>query len=111
PANFIITSAFVRLLGALEQFEMDVLKCLFYYRPSGMLGDEEDWLEQEVEPDVVQEVPQIDKKDPTKQIYSKPPLWTWLKKQAENNIERSRIFMNVFGISTIAGNFKGRQKQ
>ena len=41
--NFIITSAFVRLLGAWEQFELDVLKALFYYRPSGeILGPPEE---------------------------------------------------------------------
>src|SRR4051794_11350795 len=87
PANFLITSAFVRLLGASEQFELDVLKALFYYRPSGLLGHEEDWIEQKVEPEVIRESPQTDDKDPNKQVYQKPPLWTWLRKQAENNIE------------------------
>ena len=34
-ANFLITSAFVRLLGAWEQYELDVLKALVHYRPTG----------------------------------------------------------------------------
>ena len=31
--NFITSSALVRILDAMEQFEIDVLKALFYYRP------------------------------------------------------------------------------
>ena len=111
PANFLITSAFVRLLGAAEQFELDVLKSLFYYRPSGPLGHKEDWIEQKVEPEVIREKPQIDEKDPNKQVYNKPPLWTWLKKHAENTIERSKIFANIFGISTIPEAYKAKFKQ
>ncbi len=111
PANFLITSAFVRLLGASEQFEMDVLKALVYYRPSGLLGHESDWIEQKVEPDVIREVPVRDEKDSNKEVYSKPPLWTWLRKQAENNIERSRIFSNVFGVNPIPDGYKMKNKQ
>ncbi len=33
--DFVITSGFVRILGAHEQFERDVLKALLYYRPVG----------------------------------------------------------------------------
>ncbi len=33
-ANFCITSAFLRLLGAWEQYELDVLKALVHYRPT-----------------------------------------------------------------------------
>jgi hypothetical protein len=36
--NFIITSGFVRVLGAFEQFQMDTLKALLYYRPDSALG-------------------------------------------------------------------------
>src|SRR5262245_60947498 len=34
-ADFILTSGFIRILGAHEQFERDVLKALFFYRPKG----------------------------------------------------------------------------
>lgn len=33
--NFITSSALIRVLGAMEQFEIDVLKALLYYRPHG----------------------------------------------------------------------------
>lgn len=33
--NFITTSAMIRFLGALEQFEIDALKSLLFYRPHG----------------------------------------------------------------------------
>ncbi len=50
PANFLITSAICSTSGASEQFEMDVLKVLFYYRPNGMLGNEAEWIELSVDP-------------------------------------------------------------
>jgi len=109
PANFLITSAFVRLLGAWEQYEMDVLKALFYYRPLGLLGNEADQEIEEATPDVIREPPVVEKKK-NKLNYSKPPVWTWLKKQAENNIERTRIFKNVFGIEPIPEGFTDKQR-
>lgn len=35
------------------------------------------------------------------QVFKKPAVWTWVRKHAENIIERRRIFKNVFGLSTI----------
>lgn len=110
PANFLITSAFVRLLGASEQFEMDVLKALIYYRPSGLPGHESEWIEQVVERDVIREIPVPDKEDKNKLVYSKPLLWTWLRKPAENNSERSRILKNVFGVNPIPDGYTGKNK-
>lgn len=94
--NFCITSAFVRLLGAHEQFELDVLKALFYYRPSGeLLGHEDDHETQLVDKGVPLEIPEKRNKKPR---YNKPPLWTWMKKFVENNETRHQVFDNVFQI-------------
>ena len=104
PASFVITSAFVRLLGTSEQFELDVLKALFYYRPSGLLGqlvDSENIYSTE---DVIFEKPAIEKDD--REVYSKPTVWTWLRKQAENNVERATIFKRVFDIDLIPPEYK-----
>jgi hypothetical protein len=42
------------------------------------------------------------KEQPTRRngtdFYRKPVLWTWIKKSAENNIERRKILSNVYGI-------------
>ena len=59
PANFVITSAFVRLLGASEQFELDVLKSLFFYRPSGKAVETDSKLIV-VEADVMLEQAEVD---------------------------------------------------
>lgn len=100
--NFCITSAFVRLLGAWEQYEIDVLKVLFFFRPSGKaVGSTEEQLDQpddaslEKLESIVQEEPV---REGDKKIYSKPPIWTWVRRFAENNEERRKIFTNVFGI-------------
>jgi len=98
PGNFLITSAFVRLLGTLERFEMDVLKALFFYRPSGLLGVEADQITITASSDVFLEEPE---KSGDSLIYRKPAVWTWLRKQAENNVERRKIFSQVFGIKTV----------
>ena len=94
--NFIITSAFVRLLGALEQFEMDVLKALFHYRPEGLSYEKTKEDITQIENDIFMEFPDEDGDD---LIYSKPAIWNWVKKQAENNIERGKIFKKVFGLT------------
>jgi len=106
PANFVITSAFVRLLGASEQFEMDVLKSLLYYRPSGKAIDTNSEPIM-VEADVLLEQPEVDGE---KRIFHKLPIWTWIRKQAENNIERDKIFSNVFGIKTVAAKCSAKKK-
>jgi hypothetical protein len=95
--EFCITSAFVRLLGAWEQYELDVLKALFYYRPGGeLLGPPEEQVVREAEVDVVREEPSSDG-------YVKPPIWTWVRKHAENNIERRKILARVFAIEVTPG--------
>lgn len=95
-ANFITTSAFVRLLGALEQFEMDVLKALFHYRPKGLSYERTDEETTQIENDIFMEIPKKEKDD---LIYSKPVIWTWIRKHAENNVERRKIFKKVFGLT------------
>jgi hypothetical protein len=102
--NFVITSAFVRLLGASEQFELDVLKSLLYYRPAG-----KDELVNEC--DVVAVTPEVLTEEPDESgAYSKPTIWTWIKKSAENNVERKTIFKRVYGIETTPEEFNGLKK-
>ncbi len=105
--NFILSSAFVRLLGAGEQFELDVLKSLFYYRPSGLLGPVEEQTDIVIDHSILLEEPEV---QGDKRIYRKPPVWTWLRKQAENNHERKRIFSNVYGLKTIPNGYTDKQR-
>ncbi|MHC5934864.1 hypothetical protein [Nostoc sp.] len=102
--NFVITSAFVRLLGASEQFELDVLKSLLHHRPAGKaeLLDECDVAT--VSRDVLTEEPD------ESSAYSKPSIWTWIKKSAENNVERRTIFKRVYGIESTPEEFNGLAK-
>lgn len=102
--NFVITSAFVRLLGASEQFELDVLKSLLHHRPAGKaeLLDQCDVIT--VSPDVLTEEPD------ESGAYSKPSIWTWIKKTAENNVERKTIFKRVYGIESTPEEFNGLAK-
>jgi hypothetical protein len=102
--NFVITSAFVRLLGASEQFEIDVLKCLLYYRPGGKTESPEGFESVTVTSEVVIEEPG------EFGAYSKPPLWAWIKQSAENNVERKKIFKRVYGIDTTPEEFNGLNK-
>lgn len=107
PANFLITSAFVRLLGAWEQYELDVLKVLFYYRPLGLLGHEADQTVVEADPSIISEKPLV---DGDKLIFCKPAVWTWLRKHAESNPERAKIYKNVFGITTLPKGYLNTQR-
>jgi hypothetical protein len=91
--NFVITSGFVRVLGAFEQFQMDTLKALLYYRPNGALGHSADQEVFEVTEDVITEMPEGDT-----DFYQKPVLWTWLRKPAENRTERRKILSSAYDI-------------
>jgi hypothetical protein len=102
--NFIITSAFIRLLGASEQFELDVLKSLLYYRSGG-----------KPEPsdigDIITIASEILTEEPDESgAYFKPSIWTWIKKSAENNLERRKIFKQVYGIEATPEVFNGFNK-
>lgn len=110
-ANFCVTSAFVRLLGAHEQFELDVLKTLFFYRPTGeLLGNEADNDFQIADTSIAIEEPEPDPKDRNKLLFKKPPTWTWIRPLAENNSERKKIFSRVFSIDTALGTGQERTK-
>lgn len=98
--NFILTSALVRLLGAWEQYERDVLKALLYYRPSGILGPESEHIAQEVDVAIIEEQGETDNNSNSLK-FTMPVLWTWMCRPSENNIERARIFKNVFGINVV----------
>lgn len=96
--NFITSSALIRLLGAMEQFEMDVLKALLFYRPQGKEHDCK--LEyQDVDLAVILEEPDSDGR------YAKPAIWSWLKRSAENSVERRKIFKSVFDIDCFPSKF------
>jgi hypothetical protein len=96
--NFITSSALIRALGAMEQYELDVLKALLFYRPAGTQHPRDlDFID--VDLTVAIEVPDEDGR------YSKPALWSWLKKTAENSVERRKIFKNVFGIDCFPAKF------
>jgi len=99
--NFIITSAFVRLLGAWEQFELDALKALLYYRPSGNVHLPDELPSVEVTSDIVREQPDESGN------FSKPAIWSWIRKVAENNNERKAIFKRVYGVDTTPNRFNG----
>ncbi len=89
--NFITSSALIRVLGAMEQYELDVLKALLYYRPSGKqrLVDL---------PFVDADLSVVTERPDTEGRYAMPALWSWLKKPAENSVERRKIYKNVFDI-------------
>lgn len=106
--NFILTSAFVRLLGASEQFELDVLKALLFYRPQGLSYSASQNDPVDVEERVILESPEIRE---NKEYYKLPVLWTWIKRHAENNVERTKLLSNVYGIKTIPDGFTGKQKE
>ena len=108
-ANFIITSAFVRLLGAEEQFETDVLKALFHYRPQGAVGGTQNLVPVRIDKAVLLEKPV--KNATGKTMYSMPHLWTWLRRQADNRGKRAEIFKEVFGITLIPDGYTQPQKE
>lgn len=96
--NFITSSGLIRVLGAMEQFELDVLKALLYYRPSGK-NLVTSLTPVEIDVSVVSEQPDTDGR------YSKPALWSWIKKSAENAIERRKIYKSVFDIECFPPTF------
>lgn len=107
-AAFCISSAFVRVLGASEQFELDVLKALLYYRPSGQpLGHPDDQIEITVEMDIVTEEPVV---KGGVHYYEKPAIWTWLRRSAEGNDERRKIFKRVYSLELTPGETSGERE-
>ncbi len=97
-AKFCIASAFVPLLGSLEQFELDVLKSLLYYRhPMGPLNSDKDWGDDPVELEVVTEEPEV-KKGTDTDYYKRPAIWTWIKPRALDKDQRRMLFDRVFDI-------------
>ena len=93
--NFITTSAMIRFLGALEQFEIDALKSLFYYRPLGHGTPADENIEQTLEADIIREKPE---KRGGVDYYTKPPLWTFIRPSAESVQTRRQIFSQVYEI-------------
>lgn len=96
--NFITSSALIRVLGAMEQYELDVLKALLHYRPAGKQHRSDEAFT-DAEMSVVMEIPDAEGR------YSMPALWSWIRKPAENAVERRRIFKNVFGIDCFPSKF------
>jgi len=102
--NFIVTSAFVRLLGACEQFELDSIKALLNYRPAGNVRPPAEYIPVEVTSGVLTEAPD------QHCAFSKPLIWSWIKGIAENNVERKKIFKRVYKIETAPEGFNGLSK-
>ncbi len=103
-ANFCITSAFLRLLGAWEQYELDVLKALVHYRPTGeALGPPAERML--IEPDlaVVHEEPVPDTSPPDERTYVLTPQWTQIRKKVKYNDKRRKYLLDHFQIETIPG--------
>lgn len=101
--NFIITSAFVRLLGAVETFELDMIKALLFYRPNGKTPP--DVVEYEhivVEEKVVLEEPDNDEKFVN---FKYPPLWTWISGHTRSRFDRRKLLKKVFGFETTIPGF------
>jgi hypothetical protein len=112
PFTFAITSGCIRLLGALESFEMDALKALLYYRPGGYpCGPEAEFEEREVERHVVLENPRKAEKNSNDEFYEKPVIWTWIRKPAENNEERRRILWRVYRIDCGASKSDNKERR
>lgn len=93
--NFLTTSAMLRFMGTLEQFEIETLKSLLHYRPEGTNLSPEDYPEIEVEESVIHEEPETRSQV---QYYKQPALWTWIRRSAEDNSQRRQIFSRVFDI-------------
>jgi len=98
--NFITSSAYVRLLGAMEQFEIDTLKTLLHYRPEGK-GYKAGRKVIEAAIEVATEEPDQDDR------YTMPALWSWLKRPAENTVERRKVFKTVYEIECYPAKFSG----
>lgn len=105
--NFLTTSAMVRFMATLEQFELDALKALMYYRPEGMVARVQGLPPIEAQEEVVHERP-IERDQVW--YYERPAIWTWMRRSAENNTERRQIFSRVFGIKFPQPTF-GRRHQ
>ncbi len=94
-ARFCIAAAFVPLLGSLEQFELDVLKSLLYYRPMGTPGPTEEWEDVVVDLEIVTEVPEV---KGGSEYFTRPAIWTWIKPKALDKDQRRILFSRVFKI-------------
>ncbi len=94
--NFITTSAMIRFIGALEQFELDALKSLLFYRPHGSATSLSEIVEQTVEEVVIREAP--DKRGGV-DYYTKPPMWTFVRQTAEDVQTRRKMFSSIYEIN------------
>jgi|GEM_PF-5872559 len=94
--NFLTTSAMLRFMATLEQFEIETLKALLYYRPEGTSILPNKCVAQEVQEEVIHEEPE---KKGDVYYYKYPALWTWIRPSAEISYQRRQIFSRVYGIS------------
>jgi len=100
---------FIRLFGSYEQFEIDLLKLLFHYRPNGKAmypySDVDPDFQEDVDPRIVLEKPKIEN---NKEIFTYPPLWTWIKPYTNGNDERRKILKNVFDVSIVPAGYDNK---
>ena len=93
--NFLTTSAMLRFMSTLEQYEIEALKALLYYRPEGTGDPATVYAKEEVQEDVIHEKPEM-----RAQVlyFQYPALWTWIRRSAEDNNQRRQIFSRVYDI-------------
>lgn len=96
--NFLTTSAMLRFMATLEQYEIDALKALLFYRPQGLSVPAEEHIDEEVEERVIFEQPKFKNKKQGA-VYQFPAIWTWIRPSAEANTERRKIFSRVYNIN------------
>lgn len=94
--NLLTSSLLLRLMATLEQFEVDSLKALLFYRPRGYGPPSEEYEDEEANEEVVFEDPEV--KDQV-EMFKYPPLWTWIRSSALDNGQRRRMFSRVYNIT------------
>lgn len=101
-SNLLTSSILIRLLATLEIFEVDALKALLFYRPLGRGAPADSYQDEVVEEKIVFEVPS---REQDVDYFNYPPLWTWIKRSAEDNTDRRKILSRVYGITFTQPNF------
>lgn len=99
-----IALTFVRLLAAWDEYEINVLKALFHYRPpNGAVGPPEErmfeYADEFFDDGRVEPYPE----KPRSLMYANPPLTDWLRHAVQEPDERRWAFEKTFGIELAIG--------
>lgn len=95
-SEFVIRAGVVLALGALEQFERDVLRILLYHRPAGLLGSRAD---------------NATTKASVQDLHKDCALWNWFDTSARERSPRREVFKRVFNIILLGGADEERLQQ